>query len=233
MASLVLSLIVPDSSRTSSSFGVLAASTFQVPVATAFSPTTTRHLLPSYTSFTVGPGFGGRFSSITVLPLLTRDTVTQVPWSLSKSPGTGVANRSTAVTISPLRLMRKLSKSDFVLSVRVILHRADDVAFRIAEEDQMSDGRDERPRNQDRAAVRHHGGGHRIDVRHRDAALVADRALAFHELAAFLEGAPNAGVALVAGANLEEAGRPPGLEAPGEDALVEAPRPVHVVGVDG
>ncbi len=40
------------------------------------------------------------------------------------------------------------------------------------------------------------------------------------------------GVAAAGGDDLEEARRPPGLEAPAEDLLIEAPRAAHVVGVD-
>src|SRR6185312_616735 len=189
-------------------------------------------------SFVTGPGFGGWFSSTTVLPSRTSDTVNHVPWSFWRSslPGSWVANNSPAVRIKPLAIMRISpckAPSDLVLSVRVVLHGADDVAFRVAEEDQMSDGWDHRPRDENGAAVRHHGGGHGVHVGNRDGAFEADHALPRHELAPLLEGAPDAGIAFGAGKNLEEAGGTPGLEAPGEDAFVETARPVHVVGVDG
>src|SRR5262249_23614444 len=71
-----------------------------------------------------------------------------------------------------------------------------------------------------------------VEVVDRDRALEADAALAAHRLLALAERAVDAGVRGRAGVDQVKIRWTPGLEAPAEDALVEAPRALHVVAAD-
>src|SRR5260370_17386489 len=89
-------------------WGFLVGSVLNSPVAAVLSATLIRQFFPSYTSFVVGPSFGGVFSSTSVLPLFTNETVNHVPPSLSRSPlgGSSLLGPSAAIS-APVVKIRK------------------------------------------------------------------------------------------------------------------------------
>src|SRR6266487_465577 len=93
MPSFVLSFFTPDSSMMSISFGFLFESILNTPRATVLSPTLIIHVF---------------FSSTSVLPLFTNETVDHVPRSLSRSPLEGSSLLGPSATISaPVVRIRK------------------------------------------------------------------------------------------------------------------------------
>src|SRR5262249_12445219 len=134
--------------------------------------------------------------------------------------------------LRPGRAPFESSWFNLAAGVRVVLHRANRIAFGVPKENEIPDGGYERSWNDDRPAVRDHGRRDGIDVVDAEGALEPDRALSIDQLAAPLQRAAHGGVVPGPRKDLEEVRRPPRLEAPTEHALVEPPRARNVVGVD-
>src|SRR4029077_9518628 len=76
---------------------------------TVLFPTLTIHVFPSYANFVVGPSFGGVFSSTTIRPAFSSETVTHLPRSGARSSLAGASSAEAAAAISSpvLRIKRK------------------------------------------------------------------------------------------------------------------------------
>ena len=120
-----------------------------------------------------------------------------------------------------------------LLRVAIVLHRAGEITFRIFEENEGSDARDGHFVHDDFPPIGFHRGRHTIDRLHRYRAFESVHSLAFDKFTALLHRALNAGVVLVAGENLKESGRPPGLKIPAEDVFVKRSGALQIVRVDG
>src|SRR5262249_21712442 len=208
------------------SFGVFVPSILKTPPATVLSPTLIIHLFPSYTSFVAGPSLGAVFSSTSVLPSVTSETVSQVPRSLLRSD---MASSPPAgdTTSSP---MASISRPFAFFMRHLVLFRlprsrllgADKVAFGVAELDDPSHGGDFALGQGDRPAVGHDCRRGCIDVLDLNRALIAGHAHAGHDLVALLQGALDARVVPVAGGDEEESRGTPGAELPAEDLFVKS-----------